>query len=532
MVEARASSMGSAVSGTAYVFLGRLADAVVGFLFSIVGARLMGKDLYGYVGATIGIISIVSLLADMGVPNATTKYVSQYLAKKRLDRIRAVIFNTVLMEAVLGAVAAILCFCLSDTLANSVFHTPSLGIYLRIGAPLALFMPIINALSAVFQGYQRQEFFSLSVFLSGFTRLGSSWVLLMIHPTVESALLGYLLGAIVSSTVFGTIILIKILPALGKKTAPRLPELKEMLGYSLPVMLTAASVMLFNWIGTLFLTAFGRPEEISWFNIAYGMVSIPVVLSTSIGTAFFPIVTDLHSRGKHRLLSDSYARVIKFTSLVMVPVVMILVAVGQPFIFVLYGPSFLPAYEPFIILSLWGLLRPIAAISNAVSNGVGKPFLNTKANLICVALSIVLCALLVPGGRPYPLDLIPLQGLMGAACAITISFLVGMALQVYYSIEVTKTRLQLDAWGKALIASTLAALAVVMMFRELIPSMGLHGIVVDLLITIALGLLGLVIYLVVIKFMHALDKTDMETIEAMPLPMKKTVMKFLRLIAM
>jgi hypothetical protein len=32
--------------------------------------------------------------------------------------------------------------------------------------------------------------------------------------------------------------------------------------------------------------------------------------------------------------------------------------------------------------------------------------------------------------------------------------------------------------------------------------------------------------------MHALDKTDMETIEAMPLPMKKTIMKVLRLIAM
>ena len=76
MVKARPSSVGSMVKGTAFVFTSRAADAIVGFLFSIVAARLIGKDLYGLLGATIGIIGILSLLAHMGIPNATTKYVS------------------------------------------------------------------------------------------------------------------------------------------------------------------------------------------------------------------------------------------------------------------------------------------------------------------------------------------------------------------------------------------------------------------------------------------------------------------------
>jgi O-antigen/teichoic acid export membrane protein len=529
MVKARASSVHSAVSGTIFVFAGRLSDAVVGFLFSIVGARLMGKDLYGFVGATIGIISILSMLADMGVPNATTKYVSEYLAKKKLAHIRAVMFNTMLLEAILGGLAAILCFVLADPLATSVFGKPELGIYLRYGAPLAFLTPLMAAFNAGFQGYQRQEFYTLSMAVSGFTRLISSTVFLLYSPTVESALLGYLIGAVVGSAMFGILVMVTIIPTLGKRTAPRWPEFKKMLGYSVPVMLTAASIMLFNWIGTLFLTAFGRPEEISWFNIAYGMVNIPVVLSTSIGTAYFPIVTDLHSRGRHKLLSDSYSRAIKFTSFVMIPVVLILMAVGPLFIFVLYGPEFMPAYEPFIILSLWGLVRPIAAISNAVSNGVGKPFLNTKANLICLGLSVVLCAFLIPSVRPYPLNLIPISGVMGASWAVTLSFIVGMSLQVYYSLEVTKTRLPFDSWGKFLLASTLSAFVMVIIFRQIIQFLGgAHSILMSGLVAVGLSLLGLGIYLGIVKLMGALDKDDVALIGSMPLPMKKTILRFFK----
>ena len=531
MVKARASSVSSAVTGTAFVFIGRLADAIVGFIFSIIGARLMGKDEYGLVGATIGIISIMALMADMGVPNATTKYISQYLAKKKLSHIRAIVFNTVLLETVLGGLAAILCFVLADPLATKVFGRPELAAFLRFGAPLAFLIPLLAGLNAVFQGYQRQEFFALSTGVSGMIRLISSAILLSISPTVESALLGYLIGAVVASCIFGIIILVSVIPGLGKRTAPRWPELKGMIGYSIPVMLTAAAVMLFNWVGTLFLTAFAAKQEISWFNIAYGMVNIPVALSTSIGTAFFPIVTDLYHRDKHKLLSDAYSRAVKFTSIIMLPVVLLIVAVGQPLIFVLYGPDFLPAYGPLVILSLWGLIRPIAAISNSVSNGIGKPFLVTKANLICLALSLILCSMLVPAGRPYPLNLIPLQGLMGASWAITISFTVGMSLQIYYALDVTSTKLPFGAWGKSLAASTISAMVIVLLLQPFLGSFGSHGVLAVLVVTLAIGLLGLGLYILLIKVLGVLDRSDVEMIASMPLPMKGTILRLFKALA-
>jgi len=527
MVKARASSVSSAVTGTAFIFIGRFADAVVGFLFSIIGARLMGKDVYGLVGATIGIVSILALLGDVGIPNATTKYISQYLAKKKFDHIRAAVLNSIMLEAVLGGLSAVLCFLMADSLAM-VFGRPELGTFLRYGAPLAFFIPLLPALNAVFQGYQRQEFYALSNGLSGMIRLGASVILLSISPTVESALLGYLLGAMTSSCIFSILIVVSVLPGLGKKSAPRWPELRKMLGYSIPVMLTAASVMLFNWVGTLFLTRFAPAQEISWFNIAYGIVSIPLVLSTSIGAAFFPIVTDLHSRGKHKILSDSYARVVKFTSLVTLPSVLILVAVGQPLIFVLYGSEFLPAYASLVVLSVWGLVRPIAAISNAVSNGVGKPILNTKANIICLGLSLVLCTIFVPTGRPYPFDLIPLHGLMGASWAITISFSIGMSLQIYYALDATRTELPFAAWVKFLAASTISALLIVLILSQLYGFLSRQGVVMNLLMALGLGLMGLGIYIVLVKAMGVLDNTDVKMVAAMPLPMKGTILKIFK----
>jgi len=532
MVEARPSSVSSMVKGTAFVFVSRAADALVGFLFSIVAARLMGKDLYGLVGATLGIVGIVSLLAHMGIPNATVKYVSEYIGTKKVGKVKAVVKNTILLEMVLGGLAAVLCFGLADPLATNVFGRPELATFLRLAAPLSLLMPFTAGLNAVFQGYQRQEFFAVTTSTAGMVRLISALIFLIRSPTVESAIMGYLVGAIVSSVVVSIIVGVKIYPGIKKRSAPIGPELRKMMDFGLPVMLTAASIMIYNWVGTLFLTAFSSVEEVSWFNIAYGMVSIPVIITMSISTAYYPIVSDLHARKRDRMLRRSFSRVVKLASVIMVPVVFILLAVGEPLILFLYGMEFLPAFLPLTVLAMWGLIRPIAAISNSLSNGIGKPFLNTKANIITLVLAIVLNAILVPKGRPYPLDMIPVEGMMGAALAITISFTIGMSIQIHYASQAIRARLPLRAWGKSIAAAGTTAVLILLIVERIMPILREGGgLLMPLVVTLGLGFMGLGLYLLMIRAAGVLNKNDVKLVESMPLPMKGTMVKLIKALA-
>jgi stage V sporulation protein B len=532
MVEARPSSVSSMVKGTAFVFVSRAADAIVGFLFSIVAARIMGKDLYGLVGATLGIVGIVSLLAHMGIPNATVKYVSEYVGTKRMGKVKAVVKNTFLLEMLLGGLAAVLCFGLAEPLATNVFGRPELATFLRLAAPLSLLMPFTAGLNAVFQGYQRQEFFAATTSAAGTVRLISATIFLLRSPTVESAIMGYLLGAMVGSVMVSVIVVARIYPAIKKRSAPIGPELRRMVDFGLPVMLTAASIMIYNWVGTLFLTAFSTVEEVSWFNIAYGMVNIPVMITMSISTAYYPIVSDLHARKRHRMLRATFSRVVKLASVIMVPVVFILLAVGEPLILLLYGMEFLPAFLPLTVLAMWGLIRPIAAISNSVSNGIGKPFLNTKANIITLVLAIILNTLLVPKGRPYPLDLIPVEGMMGAALAITISFAIGMSIQIHYASRATRTGLPLRAWGKCIAAAGMTAVLILLMVERIMPTLREgEGPLLPLAVTLGLGLMGLGLYLLMVKVTHVLNEKDVELVQNMPLPMKGPLVRLMKALA-
>jgi O-antigen/teichoic acid export membrane protein len=251
----------------------------------------------------------------------------------------------------------------------------------------------------------------------------------------------------------------------------------------------------------------------------------------SLATAYYPIVSDLHARRKHRLLRTSFYRAAKLTTIVMVPVVLILIGIGYPLIYILYGEEFLPAFLPFGILALWGLVRPIAAISNAVSNGVGKPFLNTKANLLILAMAIVLCTLLVPKDRPFPLSLIPFDGINGAAFSISISFVTGMILQIHFARKAIGGYLPIRTWGKSVVAAGIATIVLLLAVENYLDLFLGAGVLIQVLMTVGLGLMGLAIYIIIIRLMKGLDKEDVKLIESMPLPMKGKFVFLVRLIA-
>jgi len=147
--------------GSTWVFVSRLVDGIVALLFSILIARMLGVDRYGFIGVTMGVVGIVGIFTHLGLPQATTKYVSESIAKKDNAQLKGFIYASLLIEIVVGAFLSIILFLLADILALEVFNKPELGIFLRLTSPILFLGAISNTFMSTLVGYHKMRDFAL-----------------------------------------------------------------------------------------------------------------------------------------------------------------------------------------------------------------------------------------------------------------------------------------------------------------------------------------------------------------------------------
>ncbi|NIP34471.1 MAG: hypothetical protein GWN18_06000, partial [Thermoplasmata archaeon] len=59
---------------------------------------------------------------------------------------------------------------------------------------------------------------------------------------------------------------------------------------------------LFDWIGTYVVAYYGTVSDVSIYNIAYGIVSIPLVLIKAIGIAMLPAMSRAYGQERMGLM--------------------------------------------------------------------------------------------------------------------------------------------------------------------------------------------------------------------------------------
>jgi len=514
---------------TAFVFGSRAVDAVVAIIFSIFVARMLGESRYGFVGATMGVVGLVSIIGNMGLSNATTKWISEYDAVGATSRQRTIIAAAVIIEFALGMAGAVICFAFADRIAVDVFGKPEIALPLKVAAPIVLLGPFTNGIIAVFQGYHRMEYFMLTTTAGGVARMVSTLVFLTWDNSIPSAVMGFLVGHLCATVFSSAILVVKIIPNIGPEPfAPMKDEVTRIFTFGLPILFMEAASMIYEWTGTLFLAALSDDvRDVSWFTIAFGIVSLPLLLSRSVGTAIFPIISNLHARKKRRTLRAAYAQAMKLTLVTMLPITLLLLALGPYVIYVLYGEGFLPAMIPLMALTGWALLRPLATVSGASIAGVTHPEHNAYAAIITLSINIPMLFLFIPVTKPWPFSFIPVSGVVGAALATTLSYIVGMSLQIYWANKYIRARLDYRRFMLAIAAGMAAATVSGLIVLAAGNPIDL-GTWKALAVGAGAGLAGLGTYLVMIRFLGVMDKADMEMVRQLNVPAKRYILKLVR----
>ncbi|UCG70959.1 MAG: flippase [Thermoplasmata archaeon] len=516
------------LKGSTWVFISRLVDGIVALLFSILLARMLGVDHYGFIGVTMGVVGLIGIFTHLGIPHATTKYVSESLAKKDKAQLKGFIYASLLLELIVGALLALVLFFSSDLLAEEVFHKPELGLFLRIASPIIFLGAISNTFMSTLVGYHNMRGFALINISNFLVRLVLAVLLVLLGFGVAGALLGFVFGWLVGSVLSVFYYLFIIRPHLKKiRPADVSSQSKKMLGFGIPMALSIGSIMIYEWVDKLVLAAYSPDiKYVSLYSIAFGMVALPLVISRSINTSFFPIVSALDAKKEKKKLRETYQSVVRLTMLILNPILVGMIVLAPQIIELLYGEQYNEAVYPFIILALWGFFRPAHTFGSSVLAGTGTPKTNAKVDGFTAGLNLCLNILLIPlfisMNRGY--------GPIGAALATTSSYIIGMSMMVHFANKRINVKLPLLHISKTLGAAVLSGFVMFVLMKGMISLSFGSGILTLLFALVLAFLIGFFYYVLLLSAFRAFKEEDIAILRNLEIPMKQRIISiFLRL---
>jgi O-antigen/teichoic acid export membrane protein len=438
----------------------------------------LGAEFYGIVTLVQSVAGFAGLL-NLGIGRALAKYVSELYWKRDVIRINQLFQTAWACCIVCGLAGAAMLVGPEQAIKSAFFHSgpeinEKLITYAIYVAALGLFSSMLfEAISAIPLAAQRFGFSNAINVLVGTVASGGSVVLLAAGYSVRSVLLINLISNVIGLIAYvifsrGLIPELRLLPKLN------LIALRELLAFSLPLLLSAISALIVNRVDRFILAYYLPLSAVAFYTLPY---SISDKLSLGVGnvvSVVFPLASELHSRGAHDKIHELYFRSTRILVLITLPLTVILLTIPWPILEYWLGVEY--AAQGATSLSLLGaaaFLNALSAVPTVTSLGVGRPWVPSAFAFASSAISLIANFLLIPR-----------YGINGAALA---QLLPQVAVVPFFILAVNRI-LNLHSWrlvSEALLRPFACAIIEAVFLIEFRPYI---GSLISLLILILMSL--------------------------------------------
>ncbi len=384
--------------GVLAVFVLGVLSSVLGYFLRIYLARTLPTEQFGLVYAVMGLFGLIALLIYWGFPDACTKFLSDFRAKKNVLKVMQTANSVLFIELTLSVLFGIVSFFLAGWLAEVYFKTPLAVPLIQIYAIAIILSPIEEFLVGIFRSYQKNLWLAFVRFTRAALLLVGTILFFSYLPSIglSAAILPYPLAYIVIF-IFFTPFLYKLISNL--KISPKLVNknlLNKIFIFSIPLALTTASYALLTHTDTVIITYFRSLEEVGLYNAALPVANLLTFFGASVATVFMPVVAELWTKRKKALLAGSLSRAYVLITIAIVPFVAAFLAFPDVIINILFGGPYVEAKTALQVLSVAAIFATFTLFNYAVLSGIGKPALMTKAVVAGTVINLVSNIIIVP----------------------------------------------------------------------------------------------------------------------------------------
>ncbi|HIH62055.1 MAG TPA: flippase [Methanobacteriales archaeon] len=467
------SSTSKLVKGSFLIMVSSLIFRVGGYIYRVFMTRLLGPEGYGLLGLTFPLQGIFQILSAGGLPPAIAKYVAQHKALNEDQMATQVLHTSLKLMIILGLSFSIIIFFLAPWLANDVFHKP-LSLYpIQAVSLITPFSVIVGAFRGAFQGIYRMEYVVVTRAIEQIFMIIFAVLFVMIGFYAAGAVIGTGFGFIasaISAVVIYEKLLKGYLPPVDPENKLNFQEelglMKVLLGFSIPVIITALSEMAIYDISVFAIGIFLATKAVGYYTAADPIARLPLIISLSVATAVLPATSEASALKDNSLLETYVVQSYRLVMLFVLPLCIGIAIFSRPILELLFGGAFIYGAGALTILVVGMTFYTLFALSASIAQGIGHPRLPMYILLIGTLINLVLNIIMVP-----------VYGIEGGALATTIATFIIMLLSLWKTFQITNVRLPYTAFWKITLASIITGIPLI-----LIPNT-ITGLIIALIIS-------------------------------------------------
>jgi O-antigen/teichoic acid export membrane protein len=503
--------------GGFHVLWGLVASTLISAVGTIFIARLLGADNYGLYAIALTAPNLIATFRDMGITTAMVKYSAQANSEHNVAKIRSIFVSGLVFETILGLALSIVSFALSGFLAG-IFNRPTIVPLIQIASFFVLVGALINAATAAFTGLEKMHLYSVLLIVQAIAKTALIIVLVLLGLGTTGAVWGST-GALLLAGLVGVLLMYTMYRSLPRPVDSPLEiiaTLKTMIKYGLPLSVgSILAAFLTQFYSTLMGIYVTDNAAIGNYNVALNFVVLITFFATPVTTLLFPAFSKLDAVKDREVLKNVFQFSVKYASIIVVPVTMLVMALAQPAISTIFQDRYLEAPLFLALLSIGYIF--CAAGNLSASNliiGQGYTRYNMKLTLLTVAI-----------GFPLSFVLISQFGIVGL---IVTTLTVGIP-GLFLSLRFIKQRFGVSVdWVSS--AKIMFSSAVAGVLTYLVISFLSFSSPVEL----AIGVVVFVVFFVFAAvFSRTINKTDVENIRGLVNalgPLRKPVLVLINVI--
>jgi len=475
--------------GAGIVFIGTGVGMFFAYLGMMIVARFLGPTDFGLITLASAVTMIVSTIILVGMPQGVVRYVSFYKGKNDESRIKGTIASALEVVLPLGIVAGILLFIFANSISIRVFHEPNLTPILRIFSLSVPFFAVSYIFNHAIGAFQEMKYvaYTRDLFQNG-TRLFLLIILLILGYGVLGATFAYTF-AIVATPFVAFYYLNKIFPIFSKDIKP-ISMKKELLSFSWPLMFAGMLGLVMGWIDTLMVGYFLTATDVGIYRASLSTAALLMIVPSSFGSIFFPVITEIYSKGKMQELEDMDSTVTKWIFMIVFPLVLLMMLLSKQVLNVLYGSAYITGAASLCILGFGYAIISFVYPTNQLIQTIGR----TRLILINMGVGAIIDVVL-------NFHLIPLYGINGAAIATILSLLTVNVLafvEVYAITHIQPVKLN---YGKIVFSSLISVIFIYSITKSFFK-------IIPIYVLIAMFLVYIGIYFILILISRTFEKDD------------------------
>jgi O-antigen/teichoic acid export membrane protein len=376
----------SAAAGSVVIKFG---SAFFAFLNSVLLARYLGVQGFGYYVLAFSTMTILSVMATMGIPNLITRYISKYDVHNNFSAVKGLLIKTNLFVVFSTVIIFALAFIsylfwwrhynsvLVETLLYSFLLVPLLGFGALLSAALrGLKLVILSELpNTIFRNF----LFSISIVICVIIDYKLTPQLAIIFQ-IFAAALGFLLGYI---------FLRKNLLLKLKTISPTYFN-KEWVSQTIPFSISSGVQVVKSKALTFILAVFGSIESVAIFEVAMRGAALVSFILDGLNMAISPFISSSFEKGE----TANIQKILKKTSRIILafslPVALLFIIGGEQLIQFVFGDDYKGSYIPLVILCVGQLFSAIIGSVGLVLNMTGNQKVYSNNNIMMLLLIILL----------------------------------------------------------------------------------------------------------------------------------------------